>query len=384
MAKIKGTNQADVLPGTALNDRIFGKNGNDILSGLDGNDKLWGGKGDDDISGDAGKDKIWGQNGNDTLNGGLGNDDIDGGRGIDTAVFSGSYDDYVITSVHHGHGHHHHHGQHDHHKHHGHHDKDLKIKVWGPDGFDQVQHVEFLQFEDATYNVKTGDVWQYAVNAAPDASAQDPSSPGNLYVGSGIPATGFGIARNEDAGIELGLQVIYRQGPTITTTDDYADGVLHFAVNDGAQSIANGSLVNNAARAAWSFEYSIATGLNGETTDLGDFTFKLLYDVDPSAATSYRTLVLEAETTLQAPGQSGYQWRDEGTGLVFIADDEGTANVTQNSENYSFAFFQSFLTGAYGPGNSFAGPAYFDIQLQAFDPSNNLIAQNHISVDVIL
>jgi hypothetical protein len=85
----------------------------------------------------------------------------------------------------------------------------------------------------------------------------------------------------------------------------------------------------------------------------------------------------------QAAGQSGYQWRDAGSGLVFIADDEGTANVTQNSENYAFSFFQSFLTSPYGPGNSFAGPANFDIILQALS-GNTLVAQNHISVDVVL
>jgi hypothetical protein len=131
----------------------------------------------------------------------------------------------------------------------------------------------------------SGDTWHYSVNAAADPAAQDPSSPGNLFAGSGIPATGFGLARNEDAGIELGLQVIYRQSPVVTSTDDYADGVLHFAVNDGPQSTANGSFANNAGRAAWSFEYSFATGLNGETTDLNDFTFRLLVDVDASANT---------------------------------------------------------------------------------------------------
>jgi hypothetical protein len=231
--------------------------------------------------------------------------------------------------------------------------------------------------------LQNGSQWDYAVNATVDPSAQDPASPGNLYAGSGIPATNFGTARNEDAGIELGLQVIYRQGPTVTTTDDYADGVLHFQVNDGPQSTANGSLANNATRAAWNFEFSVATGLNGETTDLSDFTFKLLYDVDPGLGTNYRTLTLEAETTPQAAGQSGFQWRDDGTGLVFISDDEGTANVTQNSENYAFAFFQNFLGGAYGPAG-FVGPAHFDIQLQAFDATNGLIAANHIVVDVIL
>ena len=114
--------------------------------------------------------------------------------------------------------------------------------------------------------------------------------------------------------------MIYRQGPTVTSTDDYADGVLHFSVNDGPQSTTNGTFANNANRAAWSFEYSIVTGLNGETTDPDDFTFKLQYDVDPGAGTSYRTLVLESGGV----GASGHQWRDQGTGLVFIADDSAT------------------------------------------------------------
>lgn len=223
--------------------------------------------------------------------------------------------------------------------------------------------------------------WDYYVNFAPDFSAQDPSSPGNLFAGSGIPAENFGLARNETEGIELGLQIIYRQGPTVPSTDNYVDGVLNFDVNSGPQSTSNGSSANHTGRAAWSFNYSVATGLNGATTDLNDFTFRLLYDVDPGAGTSYRTLTLEPELTPQAAGQSGFQWRDAGTGTVFIADDEGNLNVTQNSENYAFLFFQGFLTSAYGPGNNFAGPAQFDIILQAFD-GTQLVASNHIRVNV--
>jgi hypothetical protein len=336
MAKpIKGTKQDDLtLNGTGGNDMLLGKDGNDIIKGLGGNDK------------------------------------IDGGKGIDTAIFSGNFADYVLSFKPQGQN--------------GHGNDDNFVTVSDINGASQVKNVEFLQFDDAMVNVNSGDTWVYAVNAVPDSSAQDPLSPGNLYAGSGIPATGFGLATNEGAGIELGLQVLYRQGPTVTTLDDYADGILHFSVNDGPQSTLNGSLVNNAARAAWNFTFSIATGLNGETTDLNDFTFKLLYDVDPTLGTSYRTLTLEEETLPQAAGQSGFQWRDDGTGLEFIMDDEGTANVTQNSENYAFGFFQFFLTGPYGPGNAFAGPAHFDIQLQAFDQADQLIGLNHIRVDVIL
>lgn len=223
--------------------------------------------------------------------------------------------------------------------------------------------------------------WDYAVNVDPDPAAEDPASPGNLFVGTGIPAENFGTARNEDAGIELGLMVLYRQGPTIPSTDDYADGVLHFDVNSGPQSTLNGSSVNNPNRAAWNFTFSVVTGLNGATTDLNDYTFQLLYDVDPGPGTNYRTLTLEAEGTPQAAGQSGFQWRDQGTTVVFIADDEGNANVTQNSENYAFGFFQLFLTSPYGLGTAFAGPAQFDIILQALE-GGQVIVRNHIVVDV--
>lgn len=99
--------------------------------------------------------------------------------------------------------------------------------------------------------------WDYAVNAEPDPAAEDPASPGNLFVGTGIPAENFGTARNEDAGIELGLMVLYRQGPTVLSTDDYADGVLHFAVASGPQSTANGSFVNNLNRAAWTSPFRL-------------------------------------------------------------------------------------------------------------------------------
>jgi hypothetical protein len=360
---IKGRGGDDVLDGLNGNDRIFGGDGNDTIFGGGGKDKVNGGRGNDTIFGDAGNDDLKGKSGDDKIDGGAGNDKIDGGRGVDTAVYHGDYADFAVTGS--GHG--------------------GKLTVAGTtpatlaaNGVDKLKDIEFLQFDDAVINVSTGDSWHYSVNAAVDVSAQDPVSPGNLYAGNGIPATGFGVARNEGAGVELGLQVIYRQGPTVTTTDDYADGVLHYAVNDGAQSMANDSFANNPLRAAWSFEYSIATGLNGETTDLDNFTFKLLIDTDPTAAVSYVTLELEPELTPQAAGQSGFQWRDQDSNLVPIADDEGTANVTQNSQNYAF-----YGIPGYNVGNGFAGPAYFDIQLQAYDGAQ-LIAQNHISVDVIL
>ncbi len=58
--------------------------------------------------------------------------------------------------------------------------------------------------------------------------------PNEIINGSGIPANHFGLVKQTDVGVELGLQVLYRQGPAVTTTDDYSDGVLIFAVASGA------------------------------------------------------------------------------------------------------------------------------------------------------
>jgi hypothetical protein len=223
--------------------------------------------------------------------------------------------------------------------------------------------------------------WTYAVNVAPDASAQDPGSPGNLYVGSGIPATNFGTATNAAAGIELGMMVLYRQGPNVVSTDNYDDGILEFDVASGPQSTANGSFADNAARAAWNYTFSVATGLGGATTTLADFTFQLLVDVDPGPGTSFRTLQLEAEGTPQLAGQSGFAWRDLALNAIVMPDDEGTANVTQNSQNYAFPQYQAFLTAPYGPGSTFSGPAQFDLVLQAF-AGTQLVARNHVAVNV--
>src|SRR5688500_5201717 len=154
----------------------------------------------DELLGTARDDRIEGKGGDDVISGQGGHDWIDGGRGVDTAVYAGGHDDYLVFFR--GTGNH----------------KAIVLDTVGG--------------RDGVVDVKTGEVtqWQYSVNASVDASAQDPSSPGNLFVGSGIPATNFAIAENVDAGVELGLQVIYRQGPAVASTDTYDDGVLHFVV----------------------------------------------------------------------------------------------------------------------------------------------------------
>ncbi len=367
MAKIKGTNAGETLNGTAFKDKISGRGGDDVLNGLDGDDRLHGGRGNDELNGSAGRDRLEGGKGDDLLFGGAGDDYLDGGRGFDTAVFGGNYADYTIDS-------HHHHG------HHGHHGHDDHLTVTGADGVDRLEDVERLQFDDGFYDVASKTF--YGPDATLDDSAQKPGTD-DMIAGSGIPADHFGIVRDEDAGLELGLKVHKRfdSPSTIVENDpnDYADGALHFQVDAGPGNPPTSN------RAEWNFDYSIAAGLNGETTGLSDFTFNLLVDVDKGTGTDFHVWEMRA----LGFGSANTHWTDVTNPLLpfdIIGDDSGVANkVSQNSENYGFGFIRPFIddnpgTPAIDPYNF--GPGQFDIILQAHQ-GTELVASNHIVVDVV-
>ena len=79
------------------------------------------------LTGSAGNDRLSGGDGDDILTGLAGNDLLKGGAGFDTAVFSGSLSDYSFANTRRG------------------------LQVTGPDGTDEVQDIEALQFDDYTY-----------------------------------------------------------------------------------------------------------------------------------------------------------------------------------------------------------------------------------------
>lgn len=323
------------------------------IKGTDGSDFLFGTDGSDIIEAKAGDDVI---------SGGKGNDDIDGGLGIDTAVYRGNYSDYVLSF-----------------KGTGNDKVTITDTVANRDGTDQLKHVEFATFNDAMVNLQTGETsqWQYFINAEVDEKGQKASTE-DVINGNGNSATGYNLARNEDAGVELGFQVKYRQGPTVLATDPngYADGVLHFQVNDGPQSTANGSFQNNANRAAWSFDYSIITGLNGAPTDLSDFTFKLRVDVDRTAAVDYQVFTMDAVGS----GSANVHWINQYGDLV--VDDNGIAGeVAQNSRNLAFYDVDHGTNGTQVYDPSF-GAGRFDIVLEAYQ-GVQLVGINHIVVDVV-
>ncbi len=109
---VRGSDDNDVLSGSAGDDMVAGAGGSDDINGEEGDDQLWGGAGNDAISGDAGNDKIgggdhkdvlsggdgadtiYGGTGNDRIAGGAMNDHLGGGKGSDT-IYGGSGDDHI-------------------------------------------------------------------------------------------------------------------------------------------------------------------------------------------------------------------------------------------------------------------------------------------------
>jgi Ca2+-binding RTX toxin-like protein len=100
------------LTGTGYGDALSGDDGRNHLRGLDGNDALFG------------------YGGHDVLIGGTGDDMLFGGNGTDRAVFAGDLADYTITRT-----------------------SAREITVVGADGTDQLDSVEYLQFDDTTARI---------------------------------------------------------------------------------------------------------------------------------------------------------------------------------------------------------------------------------------
>ncbi len=91
---IVGTDEDDVLLGTACADEIIGKDGDDRIDAREGDDAIDGGAGNDHIVGGAGNDVVWGGSGDDVILGNAGNDMLFGGTGNDR-IFGGDGNDLI-------------------------------------------------------------------------------------------------------------------------------------------------------------------------------------------------------------------------------------------------------------------------------------------------
>ena len=160
--------------------------------------------------------------------------------------------------------------------------------------------------------------------------------------------------------------------------DGYADGVVEFDVASGPQTPTTSPGFPPALnRAAWNFDYSVVTGLNGESTKLDDFVFKLLVDIDPTSVTDYQEFTMGPVGTQSANVHWTNQFGD------VVVDDRGIAGeIAQNSRNLAF-YDVDHVTPGTQPYDPAFGPGEFDVILEAYDLSNNLIASNHILIHVV-
>jgi hypothetical protein len=198
------------------------------------------------------------------------------------------------------------------------------------------------------------------------AAAQDSGSPGNMWAGSGLPATNFLLQENLDVGVEVAVKAHYRQGQDIPPSYVDGDGSVHVIVPSGPQVVdpAHGVPVANSGRAAWNFTFSVNVAPGGVLASLDDYDVDLLIDLDPSKKVDYLKLKL---TKLGPPAgapsqQNGYGWKAGAT--VAIGDDEGTSQVSQNSQNLAF-YAAAIDTDKSQPGVQpyTFGPGEFDVVL---------------------
>ena len=215
-------------------------------------------------------------------------------------------------------------------------------------------------------------------------SAEDTCTPGFIWQGAGNPNSTFQRKRNEEAGIELGIKGIVRQGPDIRSTYVDEDGLVHIEVPAGPQP-------GNPARAAWNFTFSYDVSLDPSNPTLDQYKAELWIDLDPSEKTDYLKLDLArvgpptaAGPCPREPDRNGFGWKAKGT--TVIPDDEGTDRVTQNSQN--LAFYASLIDGdpnTKGDQPYTFGPGQFDVVMKIKRKSGgpNDQTELHVVFDVV-
>src|SRR4029077_21042288 len=117
------------------------------------------------------------------------------------------------------------------------------------------------QIKHDAHSVGTLDGSSYDTKGTPATSDDE------MWFGDGNLPTNYNISVDSKTDIELGLKIHYRQGNDITPTTVDADGTAHYVAPDGAQVVdpAHGVSAANPARAAWNFDFSVNTGLDGST-----------------------------------------------------------------------------------------------------------------------
>lgn len=243
-----------------------------------------------------------------------------------------------------------------------------------------------------------GDYERTILKGTLDAIATDDNE---MWMGDGNSITGFTLARHEGAGVELALKPKERMKGNDYEPIENEEGLIIYKVDPGSANTA----ASWGTPARWSLDFSVATGLNGATSALDDFTFKLHIDVDPSEDIGYVEFRLLPGNNDFNLGRVWLQMTPDGAvalndgvpagGFDYALEDDDAVNehVSQNSVNFGFGFMRELLA-QYGYANpepapdepddligDFGSPAYFDILLQAVGDAGVLL-ENHIQIQV--
>jgi hypothetical protein len=215
------------------------------------------------------------------------------------------------------------------------------------------------QIKHDDHSIGTLDQSSYDTKGTPTTSDDE------MFFGDGNKPTNYNITVDDKTNIELGLKIHYRQGDDITPTSVDADGTAHYVVPDGTQVVdpAHGVSSANPARAAWNFDFSVNTGLNGSTNTLDNFDFRIIITSGDGE---------QGVFDLAHLGPGNTPWVNEPPTGSFADEDGSNPQLSQNSVNLGFAFMQAI----FGADALNAGETY-DIVLQAFNDKGKIVAQVH-------
>lgn len=191
-----------------------------------------------------------------------------------------------------------------------------------------------------------------------------------MFFGDGNKPTNYNIVVDQKTNIELGLKIHYRQGDDIVPTSIGPDHVAHYSVPDGTQVVDPAHNVSSANpnRAAWNFDFSVNTGLNGSANTLDDFDFRIIIRSGDGEEGIFDLQHL-------APGNT--PWVNSPTTGGFADEDGNDPQLSQNSVNLGFAF----MTAIFGADALSAGETY-EITLQGFS-HGQIVAQVQSSLILV-
>lgn len=220
----------------------------------------------------------------------------------------------------------------------------------GGDAHDAVRAFDWAR------DIDRADGWiDVEYNATIDAAGINMPK-GDMYSGSGNLTGNFHVVRHEGAGIEIALKA----KPYLK------DDGLMFSKLDGdvvVYDVPGGLHAENTARAAWSFDWSITTKMNGAVLP-ADMDLVLYVDTDRGSGVKLTKVAV------------GSLLEDHNNDKDLLKEDAPN-NVFQNSWNFAFDFLNNMIEG----DDYVFGPGLFDIKIAAEIGGVELVA-NTIRVNV--